>query len=412
MVANIHYRWDFVGLSTDTKPLPANSPKVVDGSTYYESDTSKLYVFYKDTWYERKPLGGGGGGGSYTAGDGIDITEDVISVDTETIQPKLTAGTNITIDEDNVISAEGGGGPTVVQTTGTSTTDVMSQNATASMIFADPSTGQKVAIGSDVTNSSSYGTAVGYQSYIGTNSERSVVLGYRSSVNLGCKGSVAIGTGAMANQTGEVNIGSQTAAYGYNNSNYRLLTGLYDPQNDHDAATKGYVDAHAGGPTIVQTTGTSTTDVMSQNAVTSMIFADPANKSRVQIGGSATANGGNSVSISGTVTSSAQYGVAVGPSSNVSSARGVAIGYNALAPISGSIALGAHSGGVSNITATGMMHIGTSNTSYGYNNSNYRLLTGLYDGQSAHDAVTVEQVNATIDAINAALSTSIPHIGA
>ena len=108
MVNKIHYRWDFVGLSTDTKPTPEESPKVVNGSTYYESDTSKLFVFYKDTWYERKPLGGGEGS-SYTAGDGIDITNNTISVDTDAIQPKLTAGTNITIDANNVISAGAGG---------------------------------------------------------------------------------------------------------------------------------------------------------------------------------------------------------------------------------------------------------------------------------------------------------------
>lgn len=108
MVAQ-HYRWDFVGLSTDTKPTPATSEKVVDGSTFYCSDTSKLYVFCKDTWYERKALGSGGGGTTYTAGDGIDITNDTISVDTDTIQPKLTAGTGIDIT-DNTISATGGGG--------------------------------------------------------------------------------------------------------------------------------------------------------------------------------------------------------------------------------------------------------------------------------------------------------------
>lgn len=109
MVAQ-HYRWDFVGLSTDTKPTPETSEKVVDGSTFYCSDTSKLYVFCKDTWYERKALGGGGGGGTtYTAGDGIDITDDTISVDTDTIQEKLTAGSGIDIT-DNKISATGGGG--------------------------------------------------------------------------------------------------------------------------------------------------------------------------------------------------------------------------------------------------------------------------------------------------------------
>ena len=46
---------------------------------------------------------------SYTAGTGIDITDNEISVDTTTIQAKLTAGTNITIEGD-VISASGGGG--------------------------------------------------------------------------------------------------------------------------------------------------------------------------------------------------------------------------------------------------------------------------------------------------------------
>ena len=37
---------------------------------------------------------------------------------------------------------------------------------------------------------------------------------------------------------------------------------------------------------------------------------------------------------------------------------------------------------------------------------------GVHDGQLANDAVTVGQVNAVIDAINTALSTNIPHIGA
>ena len=103
MVAQ-HYRWDFIGLSTDTKPTPETSEKVVDGSTFYCSDTSKLYVYCKDDWYERKPLGEGGGGTTYTAGEGIDITDNTISVDTTTIQPKLTAGSNVTIS-DNTISA-------------------------------------------------------------------------------------------------------------------------------------------------------------------------------------------------------------------------------------------------------------------------------------------------------------------
>ena len=44
-------RWDFIGLSTDSKPT--SGPRVVDGSTYYEADTSKLYFWTKDRWYEK-----------------------------------------------------------------------------------------------------------------------------------------------------------------------------------------------------------------------------------------------------------------------------------------------------------------------------------------------------------------------
>ncbi len=79
-----HYRWDFIGLSTDNKPTPATSEKVVNGSTFYCSDNSKLYVFYKDTWYEKLPTGGGGGGGDYdfetftfTLVDGTEVEKSI-----------------------------------------------------------------------------------------------------------------------------------------------------------------------------------------------------------------------------------------------------------------------------------------------------------------------------------------------
>lgn len=42
---------------------------------------------------------------TYTAGTGLDLTGTEFSVDTSTIQPKLTAGSNITIDANNEISA-------------------------------------------------------------------------------------------------------------------------------------------------------------------------------------------------------------------------------------------------------------------------------------------------------------------
>lgn len=83
MVTDNHYRWDFIGLSTDVKPTPATSEKVVDGSTFYCSDTSKLYVYCTNNWYERLPLGGGGGGDytfetfTFTLVDGTEVEKSL-----------------------------------------------------------------------------------------------------------------------------------------------------------------------------------------------------------------------------------------------------------------------------------------------------------------------------------------------
>lgn len=46
-------RYDFIGLSTETKPTPQTSKKVVDGSTFFEADTSKLFFWTKGNWYEK-----------------------------------------------------------------------------------------------------------------------------------------------------------------------------------------------------------------------------------------------------------------------------------------------------------------------------------------------------------------------
>lgn len=66
------YRWDFIGLSTDTKPTKETSENVTNGSTYYEVNTSKLYVYYGNNWYEKESTGGGGGGESNFATFEID----------------------------------------------------------------------------------------------------------------------------------------------------------------------------------------------------------------------------------------------------------------------------------------------------------------------------------------------------
>ena len=45
-------RWDFIGLSSEDKPT-ADNPKVTNGSTYFEADTSKLYFWTNGQWYQK-----------------------------------------------------------------------------------------------------------------------------------------------------------------------------------------------------------------------------------------------------------------------------------------------------------------------------------------------------------------------
>lgn len=310
------YRWDFIGLSTDTKPTSETSDKVVNGSTFYCSDTSKLYVYCDGTWYERKALGGGSGGGvteltsaDYNYDYGSTGTNNCIAlwllsegtyswattlrssvrVTTTETAGDLSADGALVIAASNANLAKvylyGDGSATTVtgrnilqmyrvnktkgtsnvsgaaittrelkQSTGNSESDVMSQNATTSMVFADPSTKRKVQIGNGASATGTTGIAIGSGAYAATSGGVSVGAGAVTSVNnygtaLGASAnaggfsSVAIGCKSTASTAGVVSFGgSMLGTDGYNNSNYRLLTNVYDPQSDHDAATKGYVD--------------------------------------------------------------------------------------------------------------------------------------------------------------------------
>ena len=163
---------------------------------------------------------------------------------------------------------------------------------------------------------------------------------------------------------------------------------------------------------VVQTVGNSQTDVMSQRAVTSMVFKDPATRYQTLIsGGSSDTSGVGSVALGYGAQAYGQQAIAIA-SGIADASRAISIGGHANnsqgAKAQGSIALGYGA----TTTQVGEMNIGSSDTSYGYATSNYRLISGVYDGQNAHDAVTVGQINDTIDAINTALSTNIPHIGA
>lgn len=213
------------------------------------------------------------------------------------------------------------------------------------------------------------------------------------------------------------------------------------------------VDLTITFPTIVQTVGASTTDIMSQNAATKMVFADAVNQARVKIGSGASSAQDNSIAIGVDATAGDAYTTAIGYKATSTDDRNIAIGRRAYADgFTGAIAIGSasdssyarSSGGASiaigspatasgdaavaigiraNASAAGSVAIGASSVAatqgvvsigdipgsayqndYGYNSSAYRLLTGLYDPQSSHDAATKGYVDGLIASLEARIA--------
>ena len=181
---------------------------------------------------------------------------------------------------------------------------------------------------------------------------------------------------------------------------------------------------------VVQTTGTSTTDVMSQDAVTKRLYPRfgvyndaigivGANESQdsdagllsVGIGSGSVARGDNAIAIGAQtkIYAAGVYSTAVGSSAKTEGhSRAVALGNAADAAFDNSVAIGSNA----KTTRVGEVNVGADTSGRGYNSTNYRVIGGVHDGQLAQDAVTVNQVNSLIDNLNSALNTNIPHIGA
>lgn len=248
-----------------------------------------------------------------TAGTNVQINGDTISA-TDTTYSDFTgtdgveAGTAglvpapATTDAGKYLKADGtwdtvSAGPTVVQTTGTSTTDVMSQNATTSMVFQDPSTQRIVRIGSSNTTYDASGVMIGKSSEaintsvaigekasatgfssvaIGEHNNMGTTVATKASGNF----SIAIGGEANATKIGSIAIGGTNSNTNYTRAihdystalgfgsrtgrNYetsigsgqaadaatykeRYLANVKDPSLAQDAATKNYVDTKAIG---------------------------------------------------------------------------------------------------------------------------------------------------------------------
>lgn len=338
MVTENHYRWDFIGLSTDQKP-GSDNPKVTDGSTFYCSDNSKLYVWYKNQWYEKTATGGGT---SYTAGDGITISDDTISVDTTTIQPKLTAGTNVSIDsETNTISATDTTYSNFVGTDGTSA-------GTAGLVPAPAITDTDKYLKSDGTWASAGGGG-------------DTVYSNKNTSNSNTGGAVYIGN---LNSSQEEQPDPTTT-----DNHYKYFWALPSA----NSAVAGDKSICILGKTNNEGSG-------------SITIGDGAINDRgsgIIIGGfqphsTSTLNGTNGIAI-GTGVYSGEYGTE----------GHVAIGFASKVTHSNSIALGSRA----TTSRVGELNIGTGTMSEGYNNTNFRVIGGVHDGQNNHDAATVAQGN-------------------
>ena len=340
-MVNNHYRWDFIGLSTDEKPTPTTSEKVVDGSTFYCSDNSKLYVWCKDNWYEKTVSGGGGGTSDFNditnrpkyKGTEMTSTTDIPEVKTYspfTGTDGTTAGTSglvpapATTDSGKFLKADGtwdtaggGGGDTVYSSKTTS------NSATGGAVYIGNlnSSQEEQADPSATDNHYKYFWALPYSN---------------NGTTYGKPGQSTVNIMGTANGVGSVAIGMESGNY---NVGYSVAVGAY-------------AGVGPSGVSIGYNSGTS------QDSTGNVCI-------------------GNDAKIS-------QSGVR----------DSVCLGRKATA------------------TRIGEVNVGTGASTIGYNNTTYRVIGGVHDGQLANDATTVGQINALIDAINTALSTNIPHIGA
>lgn len=104
-----------------------------------------------------------------------------------------------------------------------------------------------VNIGYQAGDTMAYGSCVCIGDSAQCKQNYSIALGRGAQVNQGHTGAIALGAYSQTTRGGEVNVGTTGTYAGYNNTNYRVIGGVHDPIDAHDAATKGYVDAHSGG---------------------------------------------------------------------------------------------------------------------------------------------------------------------
>ena len=231
----------------------------------------------------------------HLAYDAESINVGQLVYDTNESKFFVYAGTDIDPDTgDEYIIWDEVGGAALQQTTGTDVSSAMSQYATTKMIYPHNDT-KRVAIGNtegDTTisgmsingnlttfngqgsiaigvgssrasvgsrgdarnsiaigNSASsatglYNIVLGYNSYVDSSTAGcNVAIGYNSYTSGNTlKNSVALGAYSSISRIGEVNVGAGNSGQGFNSTNYRVIGGVHDGQDSHDAVTVGQIN--------------------------------------------------------------------------------------------------------------------------------------------------------------------------
>ena len=223
-------------------------------------------------------------------------TYDLGAIASTTAPGMVQVGSGLSIDANGVLSATGGGSSvTLYNSLGENTDGAITQKASREMIFGNSDrtairigtvtdtrmyTGT-IGIGNDVRFIDSYGIAIGHNSNstgsdaiaIGrnaTNTNSSVAIGpnarndnYSSAVAIGNSAtsshysSVALGAYSQTGRAGEVNVGTGTRNYGYDNTNTRVIGGVHAGVNNTDAVNVAQLNDAISGVTINPATTTT-----------------------------------------------------------------------------------------------------------------------------------------------------------